>query len=720
MTVPATARRAGPYNGNGSTTSFSFSFKTFAAGDLLVTKMDALGVETALVLNSDYSVTLNGDQDASPGGSITYPISGTALATGQKLTITSALDFEQTTDLLGGGAFNARVIEDTFDRTVVQIQQLDEELGRALKFGVSSTADPTLPLPEASSLIGWDATGSALQNIPIGDLATAVAYGTMRYQTFNGNGSTTSFALTHDPVTVGNLDVAISGVVQAPGADYSLVGQNVVFTSAPPSGALVMVRYGEALGSVPSDSNDISFQGAGTGAVTRTAQAKMRDIRDGRDYGAVADGVTNNTASVQSALNALGIYGGTVYIPDGAKFNLRSLTFPARFNLDYRADDDLSQAQLPGSTIASSERVLFSSNSSYPLDVTGGVVNEWRLTAPFHPGMVVDVRKDLGAKIAPYLGPGQTIDEPVRASWNILDEQVDTFRVIYQNFASFSNFSSTALVGWRRVVRLNGIGTAQWVSVPAENTMVTGTTSGARGFVLTVVAGYTDLLWFSGDFVAGETVSDNNETTTAVITSAVLTTTSFSPLAQGVKRGNWAIGLPADAMRDQFVVGGKIGSQRTRGTFYEEETILNPGFVWVDSYENSPPNGYEVIYDTSVAAASRRLYLTKYNSATPVAQIGGLAAHASMNDGAGSPVIRSGAFNIASVARGGSIGRYDITFTNALPTANYRILTSAQFNGFITWDLKATTGFTLFVTNASAVAQWAPFDFEVVIIGGDI
>lgn len=325
MTVPATARRAGPYNGNGATTSFSFSFKTFAAGDLLVTKTDALGVEIALVKDSDYSVTLNGDQDASPGGSITYPLSGSPLPSGQKLTITSALDLEQTTDLLGGGAFNARVIEDTFDRTVVQIQQLDEALDRTLKVGVSSTADPTLPSPEASSLIGWDATGTALQNIPIADLATAVAYGTMRYQTFNGNGSTTSFALTHDPVTVGNLDVAISGVVQAPGADYNLVGQNVVFTSAPPNGSLVMVRYGEALGSVPSDSNDISFQQAGTGAVTRTAQAKMRDLPSVTDFGISADG-TDQTSALVTWLNSLSASTKAIYlVPYNCKFNVTTV-----------------------------------------------------------------------------------------------------------------------------------------------------------------------------------------------------------------------------------------------------------------------------------------------------------------------------------------------------------------------------------------------------------
>jgi hypothetical protein len=291
---------------------------------------------------------------------------------------------------------------------------------------------------------------------------------------------------------------------------------------------------------------------------------------------------------------------------------------------------------------------------------------------------------------------------------------------VYEHYASGSNFSMVKMHAWRRVVVLNGIGTSQWASVPAEGTVITGTTSGAKGFVLSVAAGSTTVLWFSGEFVAGETVSDNNETTTATITSAVFSLTGMSPLSQGLKRGNWAIGLPADAVRDMFAVGGKIASQRTRGTFYEDESILDPGFVWVDSFENPTPNGFEAIYDTSVAAASRRVVLRRYNSTVNVAQLAGPAAHGSFNDGGGTPVIRAGAYNIGNIVRGGSVGRYDITFTAALTTANYRICCSAQFNGFITWDSKATTGVSLFVTNVSGAAQWAPFDFDFLVFGGDV
>ncbi|MDE1154418.1 MAG: hypothetical protein PW735_01665 [Acidobacteriaceae bacterium] len=79
MTISSTTRRAGPFAGNGVTTVFPFAFKVFAKTDVSVAVVDSQGNQTALTLDSDYSVALNADQNANPGGNITYPISGTAL-----------------------------------------------------------------------------------------------------------------------------------------------------------------------------------------------------------------------------------------------------------------------------------------------------------------------------------------------------------------------------------------------------------------------------------------------------------------------------------------------------------------------------------------------------------------------------------------------------------------------------------------------------------------
>ena len=68
-----------------------------------------------------------------------------------------------------------------------------------------------------------------------------------------------------------------------------------------------------------SDTSLINFTQAGTGAVTRTAQAKMRDVVSVRDFGAVGDGVTDDTAAIQAAIDYIEtLNGGVIEVPRGA------------------------------------------------------------------------------------------------------------------------------------------------------------------------------------------------------------------------------------------------------------------------------------------------------------------------------------------------------------------------------------------------------------------
>lgn len=143
MTVSASTRKAGPFTGNGVQTTFPFTFKVFTSADISVlTAVTATTVETALVLDSDYSVALNADQDASPGGTITYPISGTALPASKTLTAIGALVYKQATDVPSGGDFNADSIENALDYQNILIQQLLESDSRSVKVTANSTTDP--------------------------------------------------------------------------------------------------------------------------------------------------------------------------------------------------------------------------------------------------------------------------------------------------------------------------------------------------------------------------------------------------------------------------------------------------------------------------------------------------------------------------------------------------------------------------------------------------
>lgn len=250
MTNPATLRRTVPAIGNGVATSFPFAFKVFAAGDVAVARtVLETGVETVLTLGSDYLVSLNSDQDATPGGSVTYPVSGALLDSGHSLTVYGDTDYTQDLDLAGGGKFNPTNIENALDRLSFQIQQLLEQMSRSLTAAVStpSGADFTLPAPVADSLLGWDSTGLKFKNFPFSSIASNVTgnmnvTGTITAQTAPGAADSSALVpttawvwarlawgnITGKPTTVSGLGITdtvrrlLTGVA-LPGADIGLI-----------------------------------------------------------------------------------------------------------------------------------------------------------------------------------------------------------------------------------------------------------------------------------------------------------------------------------------------------------------------------------------------------------------------------------------------------------------------------------------------------------------
>lgn len=64
-------------------------------------------------------------------------------------------------------------------------------------------------------------------------------------------------------------------------------------------------------------SEQVTFLQTGTGATARTVDAKLKDTVSVKDFGAVGDGTTNDTAAIQAAIDAIGASGGTVLFPAG-------------------------------------------------------------------------------------------------------------------------------------------------------------------------------------------------------------------------------------------------------------------------------------------------------------------------------------------------------------------------------------------------------------------
>lgn len=165
MTISSTTRKAGPLPGNGVTTIFPFAFKVFSKTDLVVVLTTiASGVEITLTVDVDYTVALNADQDATPGGTITYNPLGVPMPATMELTITSNVPLLQTLALTIGGGFSPSAIMAALDRAIICLQQVTLTIAGALRVSISDTTPGVLPAKaaRANMLLGFDNNGDPI------------------------------------------------------------------------------------------------------------------------------------------------------------------------------------------------------------------------------------------------------------------------------------------------------------------------------------------------------------------------------------------------------------------------------------------------------------------------------------------------------------------------------------------------------------------------------
>lgn len=132
-----------------------------------------------------------------------------------------------------------------------------------------------------------------------------------------------------DKNEVGIQAIYINGVRQEPnrGFIFDKLARTITLAEGIPLGleiAIIMGTYSDN----PNDfaytlaSNNgasmVGFKQEGVGAVTRTAADKLRELVSVKDFGAVGDGVANDTSAIQAAIDYLwSNSGGEIYIPPG-------------------------------------------------------------------------------------------------------------------------------------------------------------------------------------------------------------------------------------------------------------------------------------------------------------------------------------------------------------------------------------------------------------------
>ena len=187
--------------------------------------------------------------------------------------------------------------------------------------------------------------------------------------TYTGNGSNKLFSITFPYIESTDVDVYLNGTLQTITTHYSFANATTIeFVAAPSNGATVLLdrstdnstlqatffpgssikaadlneNFDQALyiaqetannvanavaGLIPDgtitnakinatagiDATKLSFTQAGAGAAARTIDSKLKDVVSVKDFGAVGDGVADDTAAIQAAIQT----NRRVYLPAG-------------------------------------------------------------------------------------------------------------------------------------------------------------------------------------------------------------------------------------------------------------------------------------------------------------------------------------------------------------------------------------------------------------------
>jgi polygalacturonase len=141
-----------------------------------------------------------------------------------------------------------------------------------------------------------------------------IAYTSLE-ETATATAGQTVFDLTLDYIVGANsLAVFVNGSNQIVNVNYTETDSNTVtFLTGLNVGDVVKFSTATPVATNAVDAANVSYTPAGVGAVTTSVQAKLRESVSVKDFGAVGNGVTDDTAAIQAALDV----GGTIYFPNG-------------------------------------------------------------------------------------------------------------------------------------------------------------------------------------------------------------------------------------------------------------------------------------------------------------------------------------------------------------------------------------------------------------------
>jgi len=328
------------FTGNGSNLGpFSFTFKWLESTDIKVSVGGVL--KTA---GTHYNLqSLN--YTTKTGGQVLFT-AGNAPANGASIRIFRDTDDDALSAVFSSGsAIRAKDLNDNFTQNLYVTQEINNN---------AVSIDGSNPMVSDFNMGGYKITNlaapvagtdAANRSFVEGVFSSEVPVFYRRWSKTAVGGETSlsgndnsGIALSYVP---GSEKVFINGALQIRGVDYlGTTGSTLTGIPALTAGDIIEVHSSSSytVGTVPDgsvtnakvdgaaaiQSTKLAFIQAGTGATTRTVESKLRDVVSVKDFGAVGNGIVDDTTAIQTALNSGKRY---IFVPEG-NFLITSLTLP--------------------------------------------------------------------------------------------------------------------------------------------------------------------------------------------------------------------------------------------------------------------------------------------------------------------------------------------------------------------------------------------------------